>query len=399
MSTLRGKKVINWVLGIAMGVLGVAIVGGAVLLHQFNQRKHELAEIIRTHTSTTAVVAYTLDELGRPLADGRKVFYNADMPLVLASTVKTAVLVAYAEAVEVGELNPEEQVSVADLEKYYLPKTDGGAHAAGLAGLGIPTDADGFARDQTARLTLDDIARIMIHNSGNAETDYLLVRLGPERIATTLTAAGLAHHTPLPTLLGITLVMFNHESPLTDAAQRQAVIEEVTKGNLAAPDSLADLYVHNANWRAAQLAFMQSDAFLVAAEQMGWDGQVEASQLLPHGTAREYAHLMAQIASGQLNSPAVSTRIQQKLETSPGDVLMRLLFHQRYGAKDGCTAGVLTLVSYAVPKTGPFAGQTRVVVIFINDLPAESWNRLLQAQSIYLLQADLAKAVGAFREM
>jgi hypothetical protein len=109
---------------------------------------------------------------------------------------------------------------------------------------------------------------------------------------------------------------------------------------------------------------------------------------------------MVQIASGQLISPAVSARVQQKLESTPADDPMRLLFHRRYGAKDGVTAGVLTLVSYAIPKSGPLAGQTRVVVVLTNALPYETWSKLLQYQSIYLLQADLAKETQTFdREM
>jgi hypothetical protein len=236
----------------------------------------------------------------------------------------------------------------------------------------------------------------MIHNSGNAETDYLIARLGAERVAATLIAAGMEHHTPFHSILGISLAMFNHEAPLTDAAQRETLVNDVANGNFTVLEGLANLYLNDPNWRAAQLAFMKSDAFTTAAGQMGWDGQVQASQLFPKGTAREYARLLAHIASGQFISPAVSARLQQKLETSPADNTMRLLFHQRYGAKDGVTAGVLTLASYAVPKSGPLAGKTRVVVIITNDLPYQTWANLLQSQSIYLLQADLAKGRGIF---
>jgi len=35
-------------------------------------------------------------------------------------------------------------------------------------------------------------------------------------------------------------------------------------------------------------------------------------------------------------------------------------------------------------------------VILTNDLPYQAWANLLQFQSIYLLQADLAKGAGIF---
>ncbi len=390
MAKRSGKKKMQLVLGIIILVVGLAVAGGGVFFSQANRHKKELAEFIRTSPSA-AMVAYTLDENGQPGMDGSEVFHNADTQLVMASTMKIVILAAYADAVERGELNPNEQVAIADLEAYYLPRTDGGAHIAGLASVGLPTDSEGFAKDPSAKIMLDDIARIMIHNSGNAETDYLMVRLGAERIAATLAAAGMEQHTPFHSILGISLAIFNHEAPLIESAQRQSLLDAVAEGDFSALEALADRYLRDPNWRAAQLAFMQSQAFTESANQMGWEGQVSASQLFPKGTAREYAHLLAQIASGKFISPAVSERIQQKLETSPADNPMRFLFHKRYGAKDGVTAGVLTLVSYAAPKRGALAGKTRVVVILTNDLPYNAWVNMLQFQSIYLLQADLSK--------
>ena len=160
-----------------------------------------------------------------------------------------------------------------------------------------------------------------------------------------------------------------------------------------------DLYLYNPGWRAAQIAFMQSDEFLNIAGQMGWAGQMAASQLFPKGTGREYARLMAKIASNQFISPDVIVRIQQKLERVPSDWPLRLLFHRRYGAKDGVTAGVLTLASYAVPKYGRLAGRSRVVVVLTNARSDEIWSTQLQNQSIYLLQTDLARASEAFDQL
>lgn len=391
MSKKAVKKMVQWIFGIG---LGIAVAAGVFFLYRVNQNKKNLAEYIRAHPDSTAVVAFTVDENGQPVADGSEMFLNADTPMVLASTMKTVVVAAYEAAVELGELDPNELVSIADVEQFYLPKTDGGAHAAGLAKLGQAMDADGFANDPSLKILLDDIARIVIHNSGNAETDYLLSRLTEERIAATLKAAGFEQHSPFHSLLGISLAMMNHEAPLTDAARRQALVAEVTSGDFSALEKLADLYQHDPEWRSAQLAFMKSEAFLQTANQMGWEGQVECSQLFPKGTAREYAYLMAQIVSGQLISPAVSARLQQKLETAPTDDPMRLIFHQRYGSKDGVTAGVLNLVSYAQPKGKAWVGKTRVVVILCNDLPVDIWLSAMKYQSLYLLQADMARGKG-----
>ena len=143
MSNVAGKKMHYWVLWIVVLVAGLAIAAATAFLYQANQYKTELAGLIRADPKTAAVVAYTLDEHGQPVMDGSEVFYNADTPLVMASSMKTVILAAYEAAVERGELNPNESIVIVDLEKYYLPKTDGGAHAAGLASLGLAADADG----------------------------------------------------------------------------------------------------------------------------------------------------------------------------------------------------------------------------------------------------------------
>jgi D-alanyl-D-alanine carboxypeptidase len=397
MSKSRGKKVLLWILlFVLVGSIAIAAVYGA---YQMNHRKSEMAETIRKNPDTTAVVAYTFNEQGEPVEDGKALFYNSDTPLVMASTMKIVVLAAYEDAVARGELNPGEQVLITDLEKYYLPRTDGGAHSQGLASLGLKADANGFARDQTTSIRLDDIARIMIHYSGNAETDYLLARLRADQIEAVVATIGMKHQTPLHSILGITLAMFNHEAPLTNTEQRQILIRDIADGNFGAMGHLENLYLLDQNWRAAQIAFMQSDAFVAAAGQMGWDGQVESSQLFPKGTAREYARLLAKIASGQFTSPEVSSAMQEKLESVPAEWPLRLLFYRRFGAKDGVTAGVLSLASYAVPKYGPMAGRGRVVVILTNDLSYETWSRQVQSEGIFLLQTDLARATGVFREL
>jgi hypothetical protein len=84
MAKVQGKKMLNWVFGIVILGLAAVIIGGALVLNQLNQRKNELAEIIRANPNTTTLVTYTVDEQGQPVEDGSQVFYHADTPLVLA---------------------------------------------------------------------------------------------------------------------------------------------------------------------------------------------------------------------------------------------------------------------------------------------------------------------------
>jgi hypothetical protein len=177
------------------------------------------------------------------------------------------------------------------------------------------------------------------------------------------------------------------------------LIRDVEQENFEYFDTLVNLYLNDAGWRADQIEFMRTDRYIAAANQLGWEGQVEASQLFPKGTAREYAQLMAKVASGKLISQQVSALMQEKLETIPADWPLRTFFYRRYASKDGLTAGLINLASYSVPKNGPLAGQVRIVVIMTNGLPVQSWSSQVNSQGIYFSQTDLARARGVFKNL
>jgi D-alanyl-D-alanine carboxypeptidase len=388
----RGKKIMVWILIVLLVVLSS---GAGVFIYTTNQQVNNFSKYIQTAPMTTAVVAYTYDDAGEPVMDDSALFYNADTPLVLASSMKVIVLAAYENAVLLNLLDPNEQVRLTDVEKYYLPKTDGGAHIQGLASLGIAVDTLGFASDPYATILLDDVARIMIHYSGNAETDYLIDRIGLEQVNA---VHDMTSQTVIRQVLGPALAITNHENNLFVNKSMGEIVEQANQGDFSYLDHLVDLYLHDPEWRSLQIDYMRSDAYVASANQLGWAGQVKASQMFPRGTAREYAHMMAKIASGQFVSNEVSIRMQKKLESAPGDQLLRTLFFKRYGAKDGLTAGILNITSYCTPKWGKLNGQDRVVVILTNELPYDQWLTGMKSMSIYLLQAKLARGSYVFSE-
>lgn len=383
-----------WVLGIVILLIGAGV---GVVFWQVNKVQQAMTDFMVAHPQETAVVTYTFDKNGNMLDDDAALFHNADEPLVVASMMKTAVLAAYAEMVVNGEMNPDEPVPVADWERFYLPGSDGGAHAAGLRRLGLATDELGFAVEQTAVVSLDALATIMMHNSGNAATDYLLQRVGLERV-TAVTQTHLPNHTPIYYTLGYALAIFNHEAPFSLEWLRP-IQEKVTAGDFSELDRLIDLYRNDEVWRQAQLDFIVNlGSQTISGDEM-WTFQETAVQIMPQGTARDYAHMMAQIGSGQFIAAEVSALMQQKMETVPSDWPLRLLYFDRFAAKDGTTAGVLTVAAYAVPKRGNLRGQQRVVVLIANGLPLEQFSQQVQFQGHYLLPIDLAQSKSCFVQL
>ena len=85
---------------------------------------------------------------------------NSSKVMPLASTVKILVAIEYAEQAASGKINPDEVIDKKDLNIYYVPKTDGGAHPRWLEKLeGKP-------------ITLREVAKGMIQYSSNANTEY-----------------------------------------------------------------------------------------------------------------------------------------------------------------------------------------------------------------------------------
>ncbi len=376
-----------WIVGIVV-LLGATAV--ATLFWQVNRVQQAMTDFIIAHPEETAVVTYTFDENGNLVEDGSALFHNADQPLVVASVMKTAVLATYAEMVVNGELDPHEAVPVAAWERFYLPGSDGGAHIAGLRRVGLAADELGFAVDQTAVVSLDDLATMMMHYSGNAATDYLLERVGVDRV-TAVTQTYLPHHTPIHYTLGYALAVFNHEAPFL-LEWVQTVQANVASGDFSDLDRLINLYTNDASWRQAQLDFMGSLTSQAVSGEAMWAFQETAVQLMPHGTARDYAQLMAQVGSGRFISAEVSALMQQKMESVPSDWPLRRLYFDRFAAKDGTTAGVLALAAYAVPQRSALRGKNRVVVLVTNGLPLDLFTQQVQFQGHYLLPIDLAQA-------
>ena len=271
-------------------VTAAIVVGSAasgIFLLKARKAKSDLAEFIVAHPESAGVVAYTFDENGAAVSDGYDLALGAGQRLVLASTVKVAVLAAYADAVTSGHLAADEAVSVGEWERFYLPATDGGADRSALAELGIQTDAQGYARDPKAAVTNADVARAMIHTSDNAATDYLAARLGREQVAAAMARAGLHAHSPMVSLLGAVLALTNREQPLS-AGVLGSLVEQVAAGDASQLDRLAERYLTDAAWRERQIASLTSTAAPAGVDAAAmWALQTQGSRLFPTGTAQD----------------------------------------------------------------------------------------------------------------
>ena len=349
-------------------------------LTQIPEQARPAVEYMLSHPAHVGLAAY---EVGR---ESEGLFLNADMPLPLASVVKVLHLVAYANAVQLGEVDPASIVPLADLERYYLPNSDLGSHPRAIAALAAEERVFG----QPPSVLLEDVPRMMMEYSSNAATDYLHMLLGQARIEQTALGLGMSRQTAPCPFLGQFLLMGRRDDGLAPVWQ---LIEDPRLYSREVM-ALTEQYSTDGVFRETLQAWQGRDARPSIEAQ-----QLFSEQLNAHGSAREYANLMGQIALNTLGPWEESVRIRRYMEwpTHFADNQEQLAW---LGYKGGSLPGVLTVVYYAQPWN---TVQPVVVALFFHDLPTDvyrQWRRSLphdelarwllrERQAIPLMQALL----------
>ncbi|MFO7683438.1 MAG: serine hydrolase, partial [Chloroflexota bacterium] len=236
---------------------------------------------------TVGLAAYRIGQE----ADG--VYLNADAPMPLGSIVKVVHLVAYAEAAAAGELDPASLLPVTELEKYYQPGLDLGAHNRALAEL----ETLGRVVGNPPQVRLEDVVWMMMRFSSNAAMDYLHLLLGQERIEQTAVSLGLTTQTAPCPFLAQFLAMGNITRGFaSDTAAVQSYLEDPAKYGQEAM-LLADAFIQDPDFRAAQNEWRREMRRPSVSTQRFF-----TENLNPQGTAGEYAALMARLAQNGLSS-------------------------------------------------------------------------------------------------
>jgi D-alanyl-D-alanine carboxypeptidase len=327
------------ILGLVLAgfVLFMGGVGVYAYYKYFNIEGDFVADFMRKNPEKSALYWMRNDTL---VAEHR-----ADVKMPLASTVKILVATEFAKQVSSGKCNPEERVPLSEPGRFYLEGTDGGAHPAWLADLAKQ------GRDSARTATLLDIAKGMIRYSSNANTEYLMWRLGLPNINANLSTLALTPHDSL--------------YPFTSALY-VCSDERSSKGLKLMPWKL---YMER-TYRYHELLKMDTTVkatFKIAHVNM--PVQRVWSDRLPGSSARVYGRLMQQIQNRTLLDSAAQATLETLLEwpMEAFDSNRERFVH--LGAKGGSTAFVLTYALYAEDKAG---NKTQLVFLF-NDLsPVES---------------------------
>ena len=350
------------------------------------QNAEDMLVYLETYPEQTALVVYSANADGSVNLERDVLVHNGDLVLPLASTIKIVLLGTYAQAVDEGRIAPDDVVTMAEWERYYLPGTDGGAHVGVLDELQIDHQ-NGLAIDPAETVTLDQLVHAMIRFSDNAATDLLLELLGPAAVDDFIVEAGLQNQEPFLSLSGLFLSWTNHEQPLLNG-DRAAELVAMSPAELQAELDSWDEKMANDLWRAEEQSWRIDGPPLPSLRH-----QYVVAQLAAGGSANDYARIMALVATDQLISPEASALMRSHLDW-PMDNAPISADYADFGTKGGSLAGILTEASYSVPRRGEFADETRVVVLFMNDIPGTPFGIMAQSFAGQDLQRELMTDPG-----
>ncbi len=279
---------------------------------------------------------------------------NENKLMPLASTVKIMVAVEFAKQAGSGIIDEDSYVAIKELDKYYLPNTDGGAHPRWL---GFEKMKKHIKEDS---IKLIDVARGMIMFSSNANTEYLMDLLGLDNVKNNIQLFGLQQHTAIYPLVSS---LFVYQNP------KKAKEGKILKAIKEMPEEQYCKFIamiHN------QLKYDSTFKAKFRPQDLSMKMLKVWSDRLTASTAKEYVQVCKILNTRKFLEPdayGVLAEVLEYIMESPAN--QKWLKHA--GTKGGNTDWVLTKAFYATTQN-----DTRIeMAYFFNDI-TEKENTALQ---------------------
>lgn len=301
---------------------------------------------------------------------------NENKMMPLASTVKIMVAIEFAKQAAQKIFEENMLVPLSELDRYYLPNTDGDAHPNWLA---YEKKMGHIKNDSISVL---DVARGMIMFSSNANTEYLMDLLGPDNVKNNIELLGIQQHSAIYPMVA---ALFMYQNPLKKKE------ESILKGIKSLNEEQYCRYIYDMHKALAYDTVLKSKfrpQDLTLKMQKMW------SDRLPASTTKEYVRICKVLNNRKFFDENTYGLIAEVLETIMENAQNReWLIHA--GMKGGSTAWVLTKALYATTKKG----ERIEMAYFFNDLTEKENTRVQGWMNSFELAAlkdeDFRKKIGA----
>ena len=327
------KKIL---IGVGIVVLfALIILGWAYSLVDPNAEK--VAEFVKKHPEKAAIFIVRNDSV---IAD-----QNSDTIMPLASTVKTIIAIEFARQSSSGIIKLDEEIDTLELDKYFLKGTDGGAHSQWLKQIKKDTLLNG------SKVKLLDIAKGMIRFSSNANTEFLMDKLGFDNLNALLDSLGLKGHQKFYPIGSALLVCQKPKEieiqPFVEKLQMMSMDEYVKKS--------FEAHEKFKNDPTFKKKFDEESIYI--------DQQKIWSNRLIGGSCKQYVSVMHKINSRTYFDSTTQIILDDIFEWPMKNKENKSSFFH-LGAKGGSTAFVITEALYAKD----FKNNQTEIALFFNNL-------------------------------
>jgi len=313
-----------------------------------------LTEYIGQHPNRVSVVSRSLTN------SDTTINFSPDKAHTLGALSNFFLLATYARQVEDGTLNPNEMVSLKEIDHYQLPYIGSSDH----------NDSKDWLDNHKAinsknEAPLKDLMQASIIFDDLAIADYLFYKLDPDSIKSTMDLMNVKHtDVPLP-FAGMYIAIkptsqdtsfqahFNRLKNLSKQAFRDTVLAAEHR------------FLTDKNYHEKTHDRFDDDEGL----GIGFMERRDILTLFPKSTASELSHLMAQLQQDSLISKAVSKRIKEMMDWPYEQQNLNNDF-KYYGAIYDSRLGLLNGIDYGAST---YSGEPFAQAVFFDSLQVAFW--------------------------
>lgn len=313
-----------------------------------------LTEYIAAQPEHVSVVSLASDNPDSSIS------YNGHTPRTMGRLANLFVLAEYVRQTEEGQLDPDEAVPYAHINRYQLPYMDATDHQDALARLREWSDG---SSDST--VALKHVVEAAVRFNDTAIADYLLFRLGPDRIEALMDQLGIARtESPLP-FSGLYITLNPH------LQQRSTEAHFDSLSALSRLEFSRLVYDNSARLRTDDDFHRRVNALFEEEEGLGitFDKQRDGLAFFPKTTAHEMAGLMEQLQQNRLLSPALSKRLKQILDWPLQSGRLQGDF-ETYGALYDNRMGMASGIDFGASS---YSGEPFAQAVFFDELQVAFW--------------------------
>lgn len=313
-----------------------------------------LTEYIGENPAHSAVMSRSVNNPDTTIA------YGENKPHTMGTLSNFFLITTYARLAQNADLDPDELISLDEVDKYQLPYIDASNHE----------DAKSVLHSQGAvtgdnQVSLENLVQSVIIYNDLAASDFLLDKLGNDAISRTLELLDVKSTDKPLSFSGLYITLH----PALNQTTFESHFDELRE---LSPKEFRDSVVSNGNQYIKDEEFHQQVNVAFKQNQglgVGFTERRDFLTLFPKSTAAELSRLMVQLEKDSLISAAVSKRIKGIMDWPYDEQSLNSDF-KYYGAIYDSRLGLLSGIDYGASV---YSGEPFGQAVFFDSLQVAFW--------------------------